>query len=124
MLPKKILEFKSTKKSGTKIKKEQIIDEGTLSKLYYKVYKRGVIHIFNKSETMLFKKDCNLFEDELNKLDLNNLREGEDKKIEGSGDNDDLVFTCKNNDIEISLEIREYSMLSKLKNILKGKKKK
>lgn len=116
---KKILKFRS--KSGGKRKdspKGQIIDEGSLGKLKYRVFKRGNVHIFNKAETLLFKKDCDVFDSEVDELNLNSLKDGENTKIEGSGENDTLVFACIEGDIEISLEKRAYNMLTKLKNIL------
>jgi hypothetical protein len=125
-MPSKILEFKSKKSSGRKSSPANgpILDEGTLGKLKYRVFKRGVIHIFNSTETLLFKKDCDVFESEIDKLKLNDLKDGENKKIEGSGDNDTLIFSCSKGDIEIELNRRSYGMLSKLKKILNSGKKK
>jgi len=123
MATKKILKFQSKSGEGRKDPpKGEIIDEGTLGELKYRVFKRGNIHIFNKAETLLFKKDCDVFDSEVDKLNLNNLRDGESVKIEGSGENDTLVFACVKGDIEISLEKRAYNMLTKLKKILTGKK--
>jgi len=115
----KLVPFSS---KGKPAKKGQILDEGTLSKLKYRVFKRGNIHIFNSTETLLFKKDCELFEAEVDNLNLNVLKDGESKRIEGSGDNDTLIFSCVKGDIVISLEKRTYNMLSKLKKILQRKK--
>ncbi len=122
----KLLKFKSStsrKKKGRSKDTPQgpIIDEGSLGEMKYRVFKRGVIHIFNSAETLLFKKDCDVFEKELEKLELNSLKDGESKKIEGSGDNDTLIFTCTNNNIVIFLNRPEYGMITKLKNILKHK---
>ena len=121
-MAKKILKFQS--KSGRKQKdlsKGQIVDEGSLGKLKYRVFKRGNVHIANMAETLLFKKDCDVFDSEVDQLNLNSLRDGESTKIEGSGENDTLVFVCIKGDIEISLEKRAYNMLTKLKNILTRK---
>lgn len=124
-MTKKILEFRSKKPSSRKSPANgPIADEGTLGKLKYRVFKRGVIHIFNNAETLLFKKDCDVFESEVDKLKLNSLKNGESVKIEGSGDNDTLIFSCKNDDIEIRLEGISYGMLTKLKKILNSGKKK
>jgi len=125
MSPKKILEFKSKKATSRRsASASSIIDEGALGILKYRVFKRGVIHIFNNAETLLFKKDCDVFENEVDKLKLNDLSDGGSVKIEGSGDNDTLIFSCKKGDIEIKLEKRSYGMLTKLKKILNGGKKK
>lgn len=126
MPPKKLLEFKSKKGSGRRNSPANgpILDEGILGKLKYRVFKRGVIHIFNSAETLLFKKDCDVFESDVDKLKLNDLSDGNSSKIEGSGDNDTLIFSCKNGDIEIKLEKRSYGMLTRLKKILNGGKKK
>ena len=123
-IKKNTLEF-IQKKVTKKKAKEGIVEEGTLGKLKFQIFKRGVIHIFNEKETLLFKKDCELFEDEIDKLKLNSLREDESTQIPGSGDNDTLTFTCNKGDIEITLEKPEYGLVKKLKKLLiKGKKKK
>ena len=120
---KNVLDFKPKKKVSRKAKKENVIDEGTLGDLKYKIYSRGIIHIFDLK--CLFKKDCSAFEDALEELDLHALAEGESERIPGSGDNDTLIFTCENGDVIISLEKPEYGMISKLKKLLsKGKKSK
>jgi len=120
---KKVLTFKPKEEVSRQGKKENVIDEGKLGDLHYKVFKRGVIHIFDSKKKYLFKKDCELFEKAINELDLNSLTEDKYEKILGSGDNDTLSFTCKDGDIIISLEKPEYGMISKLKKILqKGKK--
>lgn len=101
----------------------KIIDHGTIGGLHYEVYQRGVVHIFNDDKSMLFKKDCDLFEDQISKLDLSSMRIGDRKVIPGSGDNDNLVFSCGDGDIELKLEKRTYPLVEKLRNILgKGKK--
>lgn len=101
----------------------EIFEEGKLGSLDYQVFKRGVIHISNKG--LLFKKDIEVFEGEVTGLELNKLKDGEEKRIPGSGDNDDLVFTCKNGDIVPTLEAKQYSVMSKIKGIIfRGKKQK
>lgn len=115
---KNVLNFKPKKKVSRQEKKKNVLDEGKLGDLEYKIYSRGVIHIFDSDEKFLFKKDCVLFEETMNELNLNSLIEGNCRKITGSGDNDTLVFTCNNGDIIISLEKPEYEMISKLKEIL------
>jgi len=116
---KKILKF-VPKKESKKVNPDGIvIEEGKLGELSYTVYKRGVIHLAEKSGKLLFKKDCELFEAEVDKMNLNDLKDGDVEKMEGSGDNDNLVFTCVKGDIVMSLESREYGLLTKLKGILK-----
>ncbi len=125
----KVLKFQPKKIKGQGKSKAtpangRILDEGTLGKMKYRVFKRGVIHIFNNAETLLFKKSCDVFEKEVEDMDLNKLKDGDEIKMEGSGDNDTLIFTCKNNNIEITLEKPEYSMLTKLKKVLSGGRRK
>ena len=92
----KLIPIKS-KKDKKKKKSEHpgsVVEEGNFGKLKFKMFKRGNIHIFNPSETLLFKKDCESFEAEVDKLDLNNIKEDESKRIEGCGENDTLIFSC------------------------------
>ena len=95
----------------------KIVDHGTLGKLDYEVYERGVIHIFDK-DGLRFKKDIYIFEDEIKKVNFEKLCDGEQNVINGSGDNDHLVFTKENGDIKISLKRREFEALGLLKSIL------
>lgn len=127
-MARKIIPIKTKKRKP--VPQGSIIEEGSLSNLKYRVFKRGNIHIFNSArissggysaETLLFKKDCEIFEKEVDNLRLNELKDGESKRIEGCGDNDTIIFSCKKGDIEITLEKRAYSMLSKLKRILTRK---
>jgi hypothetical protein len=114
-----VVPFLTTKKSTKKDKENGIIEKGSFGELNYTVYSRGVIHLFDKENKNLFKKDCDLFENAIDKLNLNSLSEGDVRKIPGSGDNDTLVFTCVNGDIKLSLEKPEYNTVAKLKKILK-----
>jgi len=95
----------------------KIVDHGTLGKLEYEVYERGVIHIFDK-DGLRFKKDIYNFEDEIKKINFEQLSDGGQRHIDGSGDNDHLVFTKENGDIKISLKRREFEALGLLKAIL------
>lgn len=115
----KVLSFLPSRTPSEK----DIFEEGKLGALDYKVFKRGVVHISSKG--FVFKKDVDLFETEVSALDLNNMKEGKEKRIKGSGDNDDLVFRCKSDDIEVTLEHKQYSTVEKLKGILfRGRQKK
>jgi hypothetical protein len=106
----------------------EIIDQGTLGKLKYEIYKRGTIKITSDDNTLVFKKDINIFENEVRGLNfdsmLNTPSSVNPQIIKGSGDNDHLVFSKVNGDIEISLKKREFSSIETLHNIIaKGKKK-
>ena len=116
---KKILEFVPKNKTRKTPAKKDVEEEGKLGKLNYTVFKRGVIHLTNSSKTLLFKKDCELFETEIDKMNLNDLKDEDVRKMSGSGDNDNLLFTCVKGDLVMSLEKREYGLLKKLKGILK-----
>jgi hypothetical protein len=99
-----------------------IVDYGTLGDFDYEIYKRGVIRIFGKK--LEFKKDINLFENEIDKLDFGSMTEGSEIIIKGSGDNDHLVFKKVNGDIDIVLKKREFSAIETLRKVLsKGKDK-
>ena len=113
-----ILDSKGPKKSLD----GKIVDHGTLGKLEYEVYERGVIHIFDK-DGLRFKKDIYIFEDDIKSIKFEKLPDGTEHIINGSGDNDHLVFTKENGDIKISLKRREFEALGLLKSILtKGQK--
>lgn len=119
-MSKKIIPFV---KGGTS--SDTVVDEeGSIGHLKYKVYKRGVIHVIDENKGLIFKKDPDLFEDAVNQLKLNSLKDGETAVIKGSGDNDDLVFECTNGDIDMRLEKKSYGMVSKLKKIFESAKKK
>jgi hypothetical protein len=95
-----------------------IVDSGSLGDLFYEIHKRGVIHIFDKDKTMIFKKDPDIFEKAIEALNLHTFNADETKTIKGSGDNDDLVFQCINGDIEIRLEKKTFGMIDKLKKVI------
>lgn len=115
--------FKSATKAARIVRAHEadgpIVDTGSIGDLKYDVYQRGSIHIFNQEKTLFFKKGCDSFEDALKELDLNNMAENQVKVIKGSGDNDNLVFTCKDGDITLSLEKRSYPMVDHLRSLLK-----
>jgi hypothetical protein len=99
-----------------------IVDHGTLGELDYEVYERGVIHIFLQ-DCLRFKKDINIFEEEIKKFNFEKMTDGEEMVIQGSGNNDHLVFTKENGDIKIALKRREFEAIGLLKSILtKGQK--
>jgi hypothetical protein len=121
----KILNFVPlSKKDGKNTRKDEKLEEGVaetgnFGKLKYTVFKRGNLHIYDEKKNLTFKKDCGAFEDQIEDMNLDSLTEGESKTIKGCGDNDTLVFTCAEGDIKISLEKRKYSMLTKLRKLIK-----
>jgi len=108
-------------KKNDKKTQPDILETGCIGKLTYAIFKRGVIHISDDTKT--FKKDCDLFEDEIKKLKVDDLLENDTSRISGSGDNCDLVFTCTGDDIELSLEKKGYPTIRKLRDLLKKGKK-
>jgi hypothetical protein len=95
-----------------------VIESGIIGDLEYAIYKRGVIHIFNKEKTKIFKKDPDLFEDSLNTINFKDVINGEAARIPGSGDNDDLVFFSKDGIINVTLEERCNPLIKKLKEVI------
>jgi len=103
---------------GAKDTKEgEIIDHGSFDKLIYNIYKRGIIKISDELGHV-FKKDINIFETEVLKIDFAGMMEGQKITINGSGDNDHLVFSRVNGDISIDLHKREFAAIEKLRGIL------
>lgn len=96
-----------------------VVDKGQLDKLEYRVYSRGVIHILD-GQGNIFKKDPDIFEDELNKAltNIQKLEKGKQIVITGSGDNDNLVFQNSNGKISIKLESKKLNIIEKLKNVI------
>lgn len=124
-MSQKVIEMKDWKSRGAKknAAKEDIVDHGIIGKLSYEIYKRGVIHIFDKKLT--FKKNIEPFEDEIEQLDFDSLTEGQNLVMKGSGDNDNLVFTLKDGELEVSLSKRGFAVIDKLKDVLsKGRNRK
>jgi len=97
-----------------------ILDHGTLGKYNYEVYQRGNIHVFSPDKTLMFRKDCTVFEDELNKLDLKNLKADGALVIKGCGETDNLVIARDaDGEYEIRLDKRTGSVIDLLKGLLK-----
>lgn len=107
---------------STKKDEDDILDQGTIGKLSYEINNRQVIHIFDKKGC--FKKDADSFEEALNKLDFEKMQEGDNLTIEGSGDNDDLVFIIKDGDIELSLAKKGFCVIDKLRGLISKSRKK
>lgn len=106
----------------TKKEDENILDHGRIGSLSYEINHRGVIHIFDKKGR--FKKDADSFEDSLNKLDFEKIQEGDSLVIEGSGDNDNLIFTMKDGNIELSLAKKGFGVIDKLRGLINISRKK
>jgi len=121
----RIIPFKSKGPKPVDPSDGEVSDHGSIGSLQYEIYKRGCIHIFNRDRSMIFKKDCDVFEVLLKKMDFNNMSIGTVSTIPGSGDNDDLKIEVTDSDILLNLEKRTNPTLSKLFALLtKGKKKK
>jgi len=121
----KVIPFETNTKpsKASKSRDGTVIEDGKIGTLSYEVYDRGVIHVFDKRNRM-FKKDCGMFEDEMDKLNLDTLGVGKETVIKGSGANDHLIFKNKDGEINITLRKRGHSMVEKLKGILeRGKRK-
>jgi hypothetical protein len=109
---------------GAKDTKEgEIIDHGAFDKLSYEIYRRGIIKISDELGHV-FKKDINIFETEVLKIDFAGMTEGQKIMINGSGDNDHLVFSRVNGDVSIELHKREFAAIEKLRGILASGKEK
>lgn len=120
MAKSKLLKFQSR---GSHTSDKHVIEQGNVGGLSYQIFKRGNIHIYDPADqSLMFKKDCDLFEEALKKLDLKSLKDGDSKSIPGSGDNDTLVFTCANGDIQMSLNKRSYGVIDMLDKVIKTAK--
>lgn len=95
----------------------EILGHGEMGGLSFRSYKRGVIHLFDKTG-LLFKKDADLFEEELEKIKPDSLSEGESAEIPGSGDNCDLILKLENGDVKLSLRKKQTVTMKKLREVL------
>jgi hypothetical protein len=121
----KILPFKgdNTKEKELKEKNPNLTDSGKFGDLSFEVYdKWQTIHLIEKN--MVFKKDCEIFEDQFDEIDFELMKEGETAKIEGSGDNADLIITIKEGDAALHLENKKLPGIRRLKNLLSKSKEK
>jgi len=115
----KHIPFLSKKKTEKDEEGGIVVDKGQLDNLEYRVYSRGVIHILD-GQGNVFKKDPDIFEDELNKAlaDIRKLEKGKRIVISGSGDNDNLIFESSSGKVSIKLESKKLNIIEKLKNII------
>ena len=102
-----------------------ITDSGEFGNLRYEIYgKWNTIHIIDDKCDDVFKKDCDVFETAFEEIDFDSLNEGESVKIEGSGDNADLIITFKDDDTVMHLEEKKLPGIRNVLNILKKAKRK
>ena len=126
MARSKVLPFVTPSKKKTAEKPSLFKDDlfmETISGLRFHITKYHTVHIHSNAGC-LFKKDISIFEQELDDLKLEELDIGQSHIIKGSGDNDHLVFTRTDDDIQISLKKRGFETIEKVKNLLHKKSKK
>jgi len=106
-----------------------VVESGTIgdkSPLKWEVYTYGTIHIYDPDNGLVFKKDCDLFEEAL-KVVPTSLKPGEKHVIKASGDNADLVIENVDGEYKLSLTRRGLAVVEKLQslvNMAKGLRKK
>jgi len=113
----KLLPFRGGKLNPAKDTAEgTIVESGTIGDLNWEVYSYGTIHIMQNGR--VFKKDCDLFEKELDEVPDNALRH----VIKGSGDNDNLVITQVDGEYVAHVEKSGHMIVEKLRELVtKGK---
>lgn len=97
------------------------IEEEILGGVTIRTYNRdgiGVVHVFGDDKKVRFKKDPVGFDKALDGLNLEGLEDGKEEKIEGSGDNPDMIFKKKNGEIEIFLRRKQYKAIAKLRDVI------
>lgn len=120
LMTKALIPFKSkgAKKDSTD---GAILDHGELGSLKYEVYERGVIHIFD--DNLMCHKDISRFEDEISRINFDEIEDGDSITVMGSGDTDNLIFRCVDGEMKIELSRRGFGAIEKLKTILKKSRK-
>lgn len=97
----------------------KVVESGTIGdkphELKWDVYTYGTIHIAQGA--LKFKKDCDKFEDALDKVPLT-LKPGDKHVIKASGDNDDLVIQNVDGEYRLSLTRRGIAVVEKLKDLV------
>jgi len=125
---KNVIPFLVNSRGAKKSNDGSIIDHGDIGDLKFEVYSRNdrfrVIHIFNAKKTALFKKDAEDFRDAIDAINFEDMADGTEHVIEGSGDNDDLIFTCVSGEIKLNIRRKGLSVIDKLKSIIGDKSKK
>lgn len=115
----KVIPFRKIPKEGD-VKEGNVMESGTIGdkpyELEWELYTYGTIHIFQGD--LRFKKDCDKFADELEKVPLN-LKPGEKHVIKASGDNDDLVIEADQQGNYILILTRKgIGVIEKLKGLV------
>ena len=108
-------------------KSSAITDSGEFGNLKYEVYEKwNTIHFIESrnNKEITFKKDCDAFEEEFENICFNMMSNGDTAKIEGSGDNADLIISIKNGDLDMHLELKKMPGLRKFISLLEKSKKK
>lgn len=75
------------------------------------------LHIFDGK--LIFKKDMDIFGDELDKMDFSSMADGDENMIEGNGDNDNIIFFCEDGEIDVRLSAKALPVIEKLKSIIR-----
>lgn len=119
----KVLSFVNNKKKVDPKKSPSnysVLSDGKLGSLSYDIHNvGGVMNTLHVTDGKLkFKKNFDDFEDKFSGLNPDSMTDGDTYVITGSGDNDNLIFTKKDGDIEISLEKKGFEILDKLRSIL------
>jgi hypothetical protein len=104
-----------------------ITDSGEFGNLKFEIYdKWRTIHLIEEGtkRNKVFKKDCDLFEEQFEDIDFDDMSDGDTAKVEGSGDNADLIITVKDGEIVMHLESKDIPTLRRFKNLLSAAKEK
>lgn len=113
-----IIPIRGLRGRGGKPTDDTIVESGTIGEkpaLKWDVHKYGTIHIHDKGLT--FKKDCDLFEEELDKVPVD-LKPGDRHVIKASGDNDDLIIENVDGEYRLSLTKRGCAVVEKLRQLV------
>jgi len=99
-----------------------VLDTGTIYGLTYNIYARGNIHLID-DDGLVFKKDCDMFEDDFTRANLNQIKDEDEIVIKGAGDTSDLVVKCTDGDIQMSLISKEFPIMKSLRDLISKAKK-
>ena len=105
-------------KSSKKEKDSTIVESGDIGDLSYIIYKRGTIHILQGND-LVFKKDIYQFEEDLSRINFEEILNKDTVTIPGSGDNDNLIFFKEDREVKIRIEKKKLPIIQKLLDIIK-----